>query len=73
MDVMESAAQVARQMARVASGQYAVMNVCEGCGAHVGMVYYSAHDCNETGWGVVLCEQCATAIERYQAHAHNGE
>ena len=61
--------QVARQKVRAATGHYANMNVCEACSAHVGAIYYSAPDCNETGWGVVLCEHCASAIELHAAAA----
>jgi hypothetical protein len=46
-----------RQKARE-NGKYVIMHVCEACGKHIGADYYSALDCNETGFGLVLCKKC---------------
>lgn len=53
-------AQVERQLCRsYRNGQYIKYHRCEICGNKTGNNYYSLPDCNETGFGVVICKQCA--------------
>ena len=51
-----------RQKHRSSTGRYNVVNPCEVGGKSAGVDYFSLEDCNETGFGVMLCVKCAAKI-----------
>ena len=60
---MGSWKQAERQDSRDTKGRYTEVNHCEYCKKAVGVDYFSAPDCSETGKGVCLCEKCAIKAE----------
>ena len=61
---MKTEAQKQRQKSRDQLGKYIQHNVCEMCKGNTGPNYYSLPNCNTTGFGVILCKQCVSSLEK---------